>query len=82
MTTISRFERRDPMKNRLEFLDIFLDAPDGVTRPAVIIGCDVRYCPDCYNPLSFVNERPFCRNCQEKTRLKKNKLFSRRSLWL
>lgn len=35
----------------------------------VIIGCDARLCPDCYRPLSYRDERPFCRNCQKQIKL-------------
>ena len=32
------------------------------------IGTDVQPCPHCARPLSFSDDRPFCRNCQSEVR--------------
>lgn len=45
-----------------------------------VIGSDVRRCPYCGNPLSYVglgNRYPFCRRCHERTR-RAARRFSRR----
>ena len=52
--TVPTFE--DP-----EFWTRLLDKYDS---DRVIVGCDVRACPDCWSPLSFAFDHYFCRTCK------------------
>ena len=49
------------------------------------IGTDVQYCPHCSKPLSFSDNRPFCRNCQAEVKAaceKYKKIISADKSWL